>query len=209
MKVYIGPYTSWFGPYQLADLLQYVGVSEDTCHKLGEKLDSITPVRAFFEWFDRTFKKRRIDIKIHDYDVWSMDDTLAVIILPMLKLLKEKKHGYAMVDDEDVPAELRSTAAPALTQEQINTACPDDNGEARWNWVLDEMIWTFEQMLSDDAESRFHYDLDPAKPRDEPGLDLEQMLARGGYDKAGYTAWQERKTRGFTLFGKYFEALWD
>jgi hypothetical protein len=209
MKVDIGPYSQWFGPYQLAALLQYVGVSETTCDKIGDKLNSISLIQNFFEWFDRTFKKRRINIKIHDYDVWSMDDTLALIILPMLKLLREKKHGYAIVDDADVPEQIRSTSAPPLTQEQIDTACPDNNGEARWNWVIDEMIWAFEQVLNDDAESQFHYDLDPSKPRNEPGLEFEEMMSRGGYDRAGYIAWAERKTRGFALFGKYFEALWD
>jgi hypothetical protein len=25
----------------------------------------------------------------------------------------------------------------------------------RWDWILDEMIWAFEQKVSDDAESQF------------------------------------------------------
>ena len=42
-----------------------------------------------------------------------MDHTLAMIIVPMLKQLKETKHGAPFVDDEDVPEELKSTSAPA------------------------------------------------------------------------------------------------
>ena len=36
-----------------------------------------------------------------------MDRTLAHIIIPMLKQLKETKHGSAMVDDEDLPPHMQ------------------------------------------------------------------------------------------------------
>jgi hypothetical protein len=91
------------------------------------------------------------------------------------------------VEDEDVPEHLRSTSAPALTEEQLATGWPDDNGAFRWEWVLDEMVWAFEQM---DPEADDHFFV-------------------GKFDRDGYDAWQERKTRGFVLFGKYFQALWD
>jgi hypothetical protein len=200
MKVYIGPYSHWFRPGTwYKDLILWArgfgrGVAADTFDvdaydALVEKIkdswiyDKLMDIE---NWIDNRVE-RKIQVKIHDYDVWSMDDTLSHIILPMLKLLKEKKHGYPMVDDEDVPEHLRSTSAPALTQEQINTACPDDNGAPRWDWVINEMIWAFEQM-------------DP---------DADDGFFAGGYDKAGHVTWQERKTRGFVLFGKYFQALWD
>ncbi len=41
-----------------------------------------------------------------------MDYTLSHIVVPMLKQLKETKHGAPFVDDEDVPEELKSTSAP-------------------------------------------------------------------------------------------------
>ena len=86
-----------------------------------------------------------------------------------------------------LPAPPSSTSAPALTEEQLATGWPDDNGAFRWEWVLDEMVWTFEQQ-------------DP---------DADDKFFANGYDKDGHTTWQERKTRGFVLFGKYFQALWD
>ena len=52
-------------------------------------------------------KQRKVKVKIHNYDTWAMDDTLALIILPMLKQLKATKHGVPMVDNEDVPEHLR------------------------------------------------------------------------------------------------------
>jgi len=51
-------------------------------------------------------------VKIDRWDTWSMDHTLAKIILPMLKQLKDTKHGSAIVDLEDVPEELRGTSTP-------------------------------------------------------------------------------------------------
>ena len=38
MKVYIGEYPSWFGPYQLADLTQKLGVSEGRAFQLGGRV---------------------------------------------------------------------------------------------------------------------------------------------------------------------------
>jgi len=35
MKVKIGPYINWFGPYQFADLFKYIGFSEETCEKIA------------------------------------------------------------------------------------------------------------------------------------------------------------------------------
>jgi hypothetical protein len=201
VQVYLGPYSHWFRPGQWYKdwVLWYFGFG----HKVDyEKIDIVALDKVteaiqddwFYDklmrierWFDNRYK-RKVRVKIHPYDVWSMDDTLGHIVLPMLILLREKKQGYPHVDDVDVPENLKSTSAPALTQAQIATACPDDNGAARWDWVLSEMIWAFEQINKDDADSEFFV---------------------GTYDREGYMKWQARKTRGFALFGKYFEALWD
>lgn len=200
MKVYISPYNHWFRPGTwYKNWLLWArgfghGVDADTFDmdaydKLTAQIkDSVIydKLMDIENWVDNRVA-RKISVKIHNYDIWSMDDTLSHIILPMLKLLREKKQGYPHVDDEDVPEHLRSTSAPALTEEQINTGWPDDNGAPRWEWVLGEMVWAFEQQ-------------DP---------DADDGFFEGGYDKVGHTTWQERKTRGFTLFGKYFQALWD
>ena len=68
MNIKIGPYLKWWGPYQIADLLQKVGVSEDTCEKIGEKMpDWVTDV---CQW---VYDKRNRNIKIHidKWDTWS------------------------------------------------------------------------------------------------------------------------------------------
>jgi len=102
MKVYIGPYRNWWGPYQLADLLKHVGVSEGRCFKIGEYL-SHTWVNTVCEKIHEKIKKQKIEVRIDKYDTWSMDHTLSYIILPMLKQLRATKHGSPFTDDDDVP----------------------------------------------------------------------------------------------------------
>lgn len=241
MKVHIGPYRYWFGPYQLAEAICFwVRPIQDEygfptkprwVHLFGEWLahGSIRPdpevgeLRPFagerhetwiyklLQWIHEK-KKRKVYVRIDRWDTWSMDDTLAHIILPMLKQLKASKHGYPMVDDEDVPEYLRSTAAPALSQEQIDTGYPDDNQEARWNWALDEMIFAFDSKINDGWEEQFHSgETDWHFKYLEDG---NSELVHGPnhtatYDFEGRKAYQERITNGFRLFGKYYEALWD
>lgn len=216
MKVYIGPYHHWFAPYRWAKKLlrKWYGVDQ-TIVRLDDydKVNSIARkkfkwLRFIEEWFDARYT-RKVKVRVDYYDTWGADSTLALIILPMLKQLKATKQGSPHVDDDDVPEELKSTNAAPLTAVQISTGGTDSNVHKRWDWVLNEMIWAFEQMNDEDAESQFHTDVDPAKPRSEPGISFDEAMRRGKFDKEGYMAWQNRKTRGLTLFGKYFEGLWD
>ena len=140
---------------------------------------------------------RKIKVRIDPEDTWSMDHTLAPIIVPMLKQLKETKHGSPLTDDEDVPEELRSTNAPPKKDEYDL----DANHFKRWDWVMDEMIWAFEQKQDDDWESAYYkYEEDPSEMF---GLKLVWS------DDEGRKAHQARMTNGFKLFGKYYENLWD
>jgi hypothetical protein len=144
---------------------------------------------------------RKIKVRIDPDDTWSMDHTLAPIIVPMLKQLKETKHGSPFTDDEDVPEELRSTNAPPKENEYDI----DDFHYARWEWVMGEMIWAFEQKLRDSWEEDYYkYEDDPTNTE---GLGLGFKLS--WEDPEGREAHQKRMTNGFRLFGKYYENLWD
>ena len=142
MKVYIGPYRNWIGPYQIAEkILFWLDKENDRVFNLGERLARITWLCKFCEWVDSK-KKRKIQIRIDKYDTWNMDNTLALIALPMLKQLRNTKHGAPWTDDEDVPEHLRSTAA----EPKENEYHTDSNHFKRWNWIMDEMIWAFEMV---------------------------------------------------------------
>lgn len=155
-------------------------------------------------------KNRRVDVRIDKYDTWSMDDTLALIVLPMLKQLNATKHGAPFVDDEDVPEELRSTSAPP----KENDWDTDDNHFKRWDWVMAEMIFAFEQKCRDDWMDDYviqEGELGESVAVEYEGEVMYEMTWRVPYiwDDAGRKAHQERMTNGFRLFGKYYEGLWD
>jgi hypothetical protein len=211
MHVKIGPYRSWTGPYQIADkIFWWQDKYSDTCpwadraHRLGKWLaenkdGSPSRLTKLCEAVDRR-RQRQIYVKIDKYDTYSMDHTLAYIALPMLKQLLLSKHGAPLVDDADVPDALKSTSAKPK-QNEWDT---DDNYFARWDWAMNEMIWAFEQKISDDGESQFYIHAEPVL-----GETFEDNLRKMKVDDVGLKIWHARKANGFRLFGKYYEALWD
>ena len=140
--------------------------------------------------------EQEVDVHIDKWDTWSMDHTLAYIIVPMLKQLKATKHGAPFVDNEDVPEEWRMSKEDMDRFNKDGTS--DDKFFGRYDWVLDEMIWAFEQKNTD-WESEY-YEFNPGhKLGDEPKR----------WDSEGMKKHQERISNGFRLFGKYYETLWD
>jgi hypothetical protein len=141
---------------------------------------------------------QKIKVRIDRWDTWSADNILAHIIHPILVELKQRKQGAPLVDDEDVPEELRSTSVmPKENEWDI-----DDNHFKRWDYVLDEMTWAFSQKLRNGGWEGDYY-----KYEDDPeelfGIKLVWE------DREGSKAHQERMSNGFRLFGKYFENLWS
>lgn len=147
-------------------------------------------------------KERKIDVRIDDHDLWSADHTLAYIILPLLKKFRAEYQGAPYVDNDDVPEQLRST--------HNDDTGVDDTRFAKWEYVLDEMIFAFESKMMD-WEEQFWIR--------KPVLDLSQhpgddeftpvpWIDKGECDWAGMDACRVRISNGFKLFGKYYEGLW-
>jgi hypothetical protein len=147
-------------------------------------------------------------VKIDHYDTWSMDSTLSPIILPMLRQLKATKHGAPFVDDADVPARLRTkhnvtgTADPDV--HKIHDGI-DKKFFKRWDYVLDEMIWSFTQLSMNDHESQFFDHSLANNPKD----DLDKQVGRIKVDRVGLKKHNQRIDNGLKLFGKYYRSLWD
>jgi hypothetical protein len=145
-----------------------------------------------------------------------MDNTLSPIILPMLKQLRETKHGSPFVDLEDVPEHLRTTGTQEYENQFVFDFYKEDKTydddypdiHARWEWVLDEMIWAFEQKADDDAEGQF-FDHSECGDDKFPWDNDSNYQSKLKVDWVGLKSWQKRKENGFRLFGKYYEALWD
>ena len=205
MKIYISKYRShWISPYKILEKVYFwreIDYDEPIIKKWSDRLQPFC--EAWQKFLD--FVHPRIQyVKIDYWDTWSMDHTLADIVLPMLKQLKETKHGAPMTDDEDVPDNLKSTSAKPK-EEEWDT---DEFHFERWDWILDEMIWAFERKTIDDDESSFfdHSENEPGGfPWDKDGA----YVSKTKVDWDGLKSHQARKTNGYRLFGKYYEALWD
>ena len=188
MKIYIGPYKNWFGPYQFVNSLFWF-LSEDT----RDKIIDYIPQKPF-DWLNKLRGERKVKIHIDGYDAWNADHTLSLIILPVLKKLREDKKGAPYVDDEDAPEHLRSTVCPPKENEW-DTDC---NHFKRWDWVLDEIIWTFEQLTSD-WEEQYYSKPDGQWSFEDTGTwDMEQLKSH-----------REKINNGLRLFGKYYTCLWS
>jgi len=126
-----------------------------------------------------------VEVHIDKWDTWSMDHTLAPIILPMLIQLKQTTHGAPNVDLEDVPEGLRPTNTEEWQKLYNEGGETDEKFFERWDWVMDEMIYAFDCKAN----------------KDEVYMRLE--------DQTEIKKEQKRISNGFRLFGKYYESLWD
>ena len=249
MKVYIGKYKNWFGPYQLADALCFwvkdvedeygMKSKPDWVHNFGEFLAHgfhkeksnrflrddrpQTWLYKFLSWID-SFKKRVMYVKIDKYDTWSMDHTLAPIILPMLKQLKATKHGSPHVELEDVPEFMRTTTYEEWDSQKVFDFYLEDKYNTkydvheRWDWVLSEMIFAFEHLVDDSWEDEFRsgeadWISEPCKWDENGKATLFQMKDGPNHtykcDYDGMEKVYKRMENGFRLFGKYYRNLWD
>jgi hypothetical protein len=117
---------------------------------------------------------RTIKVQIDPWDTVSADYTLALVILPVLKQLKENPHGSSFVDNEDVPKHMHIPMGQEFQR--------SDEWEARWKYVIDEMILAFERIVDDNWSAT---------------INSEEWVKE-----------DERIANGLRLFGKYFRGLW-
>jgi hypothetical protein len=219
MKVYKNNYKyHWVSPYKICEVVCFWREIDYDEPWVKRTSDILTPVCTLWMKFLDTVDPKVDYVKIDRWDTWSMDSTLSPIILPMLKQLKETKHGAPFTDDDDVPKNLRSTTklAQAAKKESWDT---DGNHFRRWDWILDEMIWAFEQLCDENHDAKFFTGESdiiwvPNKELDANGKPLTYEMKRGPkdthkFDKKGWTKHNARIANGTRLFGKYYQALWD
>lgn len=175
--------------------------------------------------YPKKFKdKRKIKIKIHNYDAWNADATMTMIILPLLKNVRDQKGGAPGTDDEDAPEQFRSTSAPPRKEEWHT----DKNWFKRWNWILDELVWTFGELHRNYDEDYYSsmqnklthiwVETDESNetsnrntPRFYKKLKLTKKLREIYGDNLLTVARQHHSNKvqnGLRLFGKYYCALW-
>jgi hypothetical protein len=187
MKIWLGkPRSNWYSPYLVLDKLSFVKDKD----KWADRLEFVS--LALQKVLDKVRPQVSV-IKVDYWDTWSMDRTMSPIIHKLLVQLHKTKHGAPLVDDADVPMELRSTAA----EPKANEWDVDSNHFKRWDWVMDEMIWAFAELSKPDYTDPFY------THKAGNGVDGIEI------DRAGLEAHQQRIDNGLRLFGKYYQALWD
>jgi hypothetical protein len=213
MKVYLSNYRNhWLSPYTILKTICFWEKDEDRIYNLNDDVNNpyekwvnfLEPICVVWQKILDFIHPRFNYVKIDRWDTWSMDHTLAHIIHPMLLQLQKDKHGAPYTEDDDVPEYLRSHMA----QPKENEWDTDSLHFMRWDWILNEMIWAFEQELKDDDEGQF---FDHSECGDEkfPWNKDGQYVSKLKLDKEGLEKHQKRKANGFRLFGRYYQNLWD
>jgi hypothetical protein len=122
---------------------------------------------------------------------------------------------------EDVPEHLRYTTKEDWDSQQSFAFYHEHEikeGEAdihaRWNWVLDEMIFAFEHLVDDSWEEEYSSgEINMIFVPDDENPKLKRMEHGPNHtyvcDYEGIMKVHERIDNGLRLFGKYYRNLWD
>ena len=167
---------------------------------------------------DRTLKRdpnatQKKRIRIDRYDTWNMAETLADIVLPMLKQLKSKKHG----SPGNMPA-FNDETNHHWPQMTFDFYKDDDNkawdlGHKQWDEIMEKMIWSFEQICDEDRDDKFHSGHSNWTALPPAANGWSQIVKGPGhtatFDAEGYRKYYEKIQEGLDLFGKYYLNLWD
>ena len=125
----------------------------------------------------RLRKKKGIYTKFKDREIWDLYTTIAKFTLPRLIAFKKRKQGLPMI----------------LLLNDQGVLCEDmefqRKGNEKWNNILDQIIWSFEQIVNDS---------DPEKLDGESPEEYWDRLVE----------WTTKIQTGLDLFGKYFRCLW-
>ena len=192
MKVYLGKYVYPITTYDIASKIIFW---DNT--KYRKKLNSILKFGLTYNQNSKnkklsilskvldkynSYQKRKVYIKIDDYDVHDLDYTLSLIIEPALKKLLDDEWLSFKVDNEDLPKELQISEDEykliSFTYSENDPRMPEiyNRLEQQPKYIINKMIYAFNILNSTDS----HEDEDYKKEIDE----------------------------GLRLFGKYFRNLW-
>lgn len=233
MKVYFSNYRNhWLSPYVILEKVcfwekdsdVFYNLEDEPNHKYDKWVNFLTPISIVIQSVLNFLFPRINYVKIDKYDTWNMDTSLSRIILPMLKQLKATKHGSPIVELEDVPEELRMITKEEYDLQKSFEFYHEDKKDsydgihARWEWVLNEMIFAFEHHLDDSWQKDFYsgemknktipcaWD-DNGKPTMYEWVKQPDDTFKCDYE--GMKKVQDRIENGFRLFGVYYNGLWD
>jgi hypothetical protein len=165
---------------------------------------------------------RKVSVTIDYFDSWNMDNTLALIIYPLLLQLKDTKQGVPSefvndVGGEDYVEQDSFDFYKESHHESFNECTK------RWDEVLEKMIWSFEQLVKQDYSDQYHHGvpnfewektdatmLNPVTGKVEKTYKMvDRNPDAHWYDFEGHQLHEARIQEGLELFGKHFRSLWD
>jgi len=117
-------------------------------------------------------------VSIDPWDTYSLDQTLALVILPALKAFREHTGGVPSCVCYEKGKEISFTKA-----------------KAKWLAILDDMIFAFKCAASDNEYS-------------EPFFSEKNKVLKNGFDSQGLKRCEKRIDKGLKLFAKYYSSLW-
>ena len=164
---------------------------------------------------------RRVNVEIEKFDTYSLDHTLALIILPALLQLKATKMGIPSEFADADGADYDSQDSFDFYKDTHKDAFDEKSRE--WDQVLDKIIWSFQQIALEDYETKYHHgkpeydwvktDQQFTNPLNGKVEDTFQMVDKNPTehwtDYEGMRKHEERIQEGLELFGKYYRNLWD
>lgn len=134
---------------------------------------------------------------IKDEDVYCMTTVLSHIIYPMLKQFNNCNCAFPDFKEEDLE----------LLPEDVRQM----KSEEKWQWILDEMTWAFEQQYMDWEDQYYSGTCDIYFEEIEGEEFLEMKYGPNhtfSVDEKGLQSHYDRMQRGFKLFGQHFLNLW-
>ena len=162
-------------------------------------------------WIFNRLKYKYYDIKswikgksfqlIHGFDYrdcWALDRSISLWLLPRLRHLKKIKQG------------IPTSCFEGMSLEEQGSDVGMKIAEERWNFILGEIIWSFQYLLDeDDIELKVCYpeDYDFGFETDGCSKLIWNDDRKPDFDKL--KPYTERYERGMKLFAEHFRELWD
>lgn len=125
-------------------------------------------------------KERKVKIKFINDDFYSLDHTLALIIAPALRKFKKHKAGIPSSCFSERHWDLCGKY-PLTKAEKREMKREEAIAEKKWNDLLDAMIFSFENIVTEGPFEGTH----------------EERIK-----------YEERINYGLQCFGEYYRALW-
>ncbi len=171
--------------------------------------------------FNKGPTERKIDVQIDKWDTYSLDHSMALIILPALIQLKQTKHGVPSKFVASVGSDHDENFSFDFVKEDSNAVF--DKGCAQWEETLDKMIWSFQQLVMDEYSNKYHHGemkvgwklsghkfTNPLTGLQEETFEMvDENPGEHWYDIDGHMMHEERIQEGIDLFAKHYRDLWD